>query len=66
VLKYLRPTATEIERLALRETDYRHYPQFTPITPGFFLALGVLLAVAAAAVVISPFRLIIRVSYHAR
>ena len=45
MLKYLRPTRMEIERLALCETDYRYYSQFTSITPGFFLALGVLLAV---------------------
>ncbi len=66
VLKYLRPTPSEIERLALRETDYRYYSSFTPITPGFFPAVGVLLAVGAAAVLISPFRLLSRLCRRAR
>jgi hypothetical protein len=58
LIKYLQPTSSEIERLALRETDHRYCSEFTAITLGFPAAVVILVAIGFAAVVISPFRLI--------
>jgi hypothetical protein len=58
LIKYLRPTPSEVERLALRETDHRYCSEFAPITLGFLAAVAMLVAIGIAAVVISPFRLI--------
>ena len=60
LLGSLRPTPAEIERLALRETDPAHVDEFEPITRGLPFAIASLIAIGAAAVVVSPFRLAMR------
>lgn len=54
---HLRPTPSEVERLALRETDPARYADFEPITRGFAYTACMIVVVGIAAVVVSPFRL---------
>ena len=60
LMRLLQPSEREIERLALRETDPDRYEHYRPIERGPLVAVGVLVFVAVAAVVVSPLRLIFR------
>jgi hypothetical protein len=57
----LKPTETELERLARRETDPRFYGEFEPLTRGPFYTLLVLFLVSVCAIVAIPWRLTMRV-----
>jgi hypothetical protein len=60
MLKYLRPTPNEIERIALRETDLHQYSDFEPITRGPIVAVLILTGVCCAAAILVPLSLIRR------
>jgi hypothetical protein len=56
-LQALRPRAQEVRKLALRETDPRHYRRFEPIALGPFGNGALLLLVSVAAAISLPVRL---------
>lgn len=60
LLRLLKPSPAELERFALLETDPQEYARFEPITGGPLQAFGALCFVAAAAIVVVPWRLVLR------
>lgn len=61
LFRLLMPSALEIERLAVRETDPARCHEFEPITRGPVLAVALLVGVAIAALAVSPVRLVMRI-----
>lgn len=64
LMDHLRPTEDQIECLALRETDPAYCDEFEPITKGPLIAVAIISLVGIAAMIVSPFRIAIRVMSH--
>jgi hypothetical protein len=57
-VKYLRPSRSELKRLAERETDVRFHHEFEPIVRGPLIAVALLIVAGVLAVIVTPFRLL--------